>query len=71
LAGLFDKDPVHPLDVMVDAFEMTLCDKVLGSCCVCIAHIDPQRMQLSYSNLGDCGLMVVRHVDSEKAGGLR
>lgn len=71
LAGLFDKDPVHPLEVLVDAFQMTQFDQVTGSCCVCVAHIDPQRMQLSYSNLGDCGLMVVRRIDSDGAGSLR
>jgi hypothetical protein len=36
-----------------------------------VAHIDPQRMQLTYSNLGDCGLMIVRHIDSETTGNMR
>jgi hypothetical protein len=71
LSGLFDKEPVPTLDVLVDAFQMTLHDKVIGSCCVCVAHIDPQRMQLTYSNLGDCGLMIVRHIDSETTGNMR
>ena len=68
---MLDQNPVHSLDVLVDAFQMTLHDNVIGSSTICVAHIDPETMQLSYSNLGDCGLMVIRHIDSEKAGYMR
>lgn len=46
----------HPLDHMLPSLQATL-DKKLN--------------QLSYSNIGDCGLMVIRHIDSETAGYMR
>ena len=33
--------------------------------------IDKKLNQLSYSNIGDCGLIVVRHIDSEISGYMR
>ena len=35
------------------------------------ATLDKKLNQLSYSNIGDCGLMVIRHIDSETAGYMR
>jgi len=37
---------------------------VVGSSTVCVATLDQKLGQLSYSNVGDCGLMVLRHIDS-------
>ena len=50
---------------------MTTSDKIVGSSTICLATIDNKLNQLSYSNLGDCGLMVLRHIDSETAGYMR
>jgi protein phosphatase PTC7 len=71
--GVFiDEQPISPLDVLTDAWKMTSSsDKVTGSSTICVATVDTKANQLSYSNLGDCGLMVVRHIDSEKAGYFR
>ena len=54
-----DLDPVHPLDVMMDAWNMTNSECVVGSSTICIATLDKKLGQLSYSNVGDCGLLVV------------
>jgi protein phosphatase PTC7 len=69
--GLLTQDPIHPLDVIMDAWNMTAQEKVNGSCTICIATVDSVLNQLSYSNLGDCGLMVLRHIDSSTAGYMR
>eukprot|EP01035_Chromulina_nebulosa_P024678 gene24678-32142_t len=45
--------------------------KTPGSPTICIATLDKKLNQLSYSNIGDCGLMVIRHIDSETAGYMR
>lgn len=42
-----------------------------GSSTILVATLDKKLNQLSYSNIGDCGLMVVRHIDSETAGYMR
>eukprot|EP01038_Epipyxis_sp_PR26KG_P007531 gene7531-10260_t len=66
-----DQDPIHPLDAIIDAWNLTTNDCVNGSSTICIATLDKKLNQLSYSNVGDCGLMVVRHIDSETAGYMR
>ena len=77
-------DPIHPLDVIIEAYNYTTYEEINGSCCICVATLgmriqrykilpnsstlhyilplDNQLNQLSYSNLGDCGLVVVRYV---------
>jgi protein phosphatase PTC7 len=62
---------IHPLDVILDAWNLTLSEGVQGSSTICVATLDKKLNQLSYSNIGDCGLMVVRHIDSETAGYMR
>lgn len=44
---------------------------VCGSSTICIATLDKKLNQLSYSNIGDGGLMVVRRIDSNTAGYMR
>eukprot|EP00595_Chromulina_sp_UTEXLB2642_P003399 CAMPEP_0196766210 /NCGR_PEP_ID=MMETSP1095-20130614/20555_1 /TAXON_ID=96789 ORGANISM="Chromulina nebulosa, Strain UTEXLB2642" /NCGR_SAMPLE_ID=MMETSP1095 /ASSEMBLY_ACC=CAM_ASM_000446 /LENGTH=417 /DNA_ID=CAMNT_0042126961 /DNA_START=455 /DNA_END=1708 /DNA_ORIENTATION=+ len=71
--GLADSSlaPIHPLDVVMDAWNLSVGAKITGSSTICIATIDKQLNQLSYANIGDCGLMVVRHIDSDIAGYMR
>eukprot|EP00607_Mallomonas_marina_P006683 CAMPEP_0182437756 /NCGR_PEP_ID=MMETSP1167-20130531/85259_1 /TAXON_ID=2988 /ORGANISM="Mallomonas Sp, Strain CCMP3275" /LENGTH=448 /DNA_ID=CAMNT_0024630787 /DNA_START=507 /DNA_END=1853 /DNA_ORIENTATION=+ len=68
-------EPIHPLNALMKAWHAmggeSWTGEVTGSCTVCIATIDPHTCQLSYSNLGDCGLLVIRHIDSEVAGYMR
>jgi len=66
-----DLDPIHPLDVIMDAWNMTANEGVVGSSTICVATLDKKLNQLSYSNIGDCGLMVIRHIDSSTAGYMR
>ena len=68
--ALFNSEPIHPYDVLADAWALTTAEKITGSCTFCVATLDQKLNQLTYSNLGDSGLLVVRHVDSEIAGGL-
>ena len=69
--GLLDQDPIHPVDIIMDAWNMTTYEKITGSSTISVAWIDRKYNQLSYSNVGDCGLMIVRHIDSETAGYMR
>lgn len=72
LFDMSDAEPIHPLDIIVDAWTMNnSIDEVVGSSTICVATLDHTQNQLSYANLGDCGLMVIRHIDSEKAGYMR
>jgi protein phosphatase PTC7 len=66
-----DLDPIHPLDVIMDAWNLTTSQGIVGSSTICVATLDRKLGQLSYSNLGDCGLMVLRHIDSGTAGYMR
>ena len=50
---------MHPLDVIMDAWNMTNSEGVVGSSTICVATLDRKLGQLSYSNVGDCGLLVV------------
>ena len=49
-------------------YVLLLGDGVNGSSTMCVATLDKKLNQLSYSNIGDCGLIVIRHIDSETAG---
>ena len=66
-----DEDPIHPLDVIIDAWNQTCREQITGSSTICVATLDNKLNQLSYSNLGDCGLIVMRHIDSETVGYMR
>eukprot|EP00598_Pedospumella_elongata_P000750 CAMPEP_0184970654 /NCGR_PEP_ID=MMETSP1098-20130426/3044_1 /TAXON_ID=89044 /ORGANISM="Spumella elongata, Strain CCAP 955/1" /LENGTH=570 /DNA_ID=CAMNT_0027492613 /DNA_START=288 /DNA_END=2000 /DNA_ORIENTATION=+ len=63
-----DLDAVHPLDVIMDAWNMTNSEGVVGSSTICVATLDRKLGQLSYSNIGDCGLLVIRHIDNAQVG---
>jgi protein phosphatase PTC7 len=66
-----DLSSVHPLDIILDAWNLTTSEGIQGSATLCIATLDKQLNQLSYSNIGDCGLMVVRRFYNEARGSLR
>ena len=71
LGALESSTPITPRDVMVDAWNMTIMDKIVGSCTFCVATLDAESHQLSYANVGDCGLIIIRHIDSATAGYMR
>eukprot|EP00596_Hydrurales_sp_CCMP1899_P005502 CAMPEP_0119043486 /NCGR_PEP_ID=MMETSP1177-20130426/22685_1 /TAXON_ID=2985 /ORGANISM="Ochromonas sp, Strain CCMP1899" /LENGTH=412 /DNA_ID=CAMNT_0007011703 /DNA_START=660 /DNA_END=1895 /DNA_ORIENTATION=- len=66
-----DEEPIHPLDIIIDAWNQTCREQVTGSSTICVATLDNKLNQLSYSNLGDGGLVVMRHIDSETVGYMR
>ncbi len=66
--NLFDSEPIHPLDIIVDAWTATDSEEITGSSTICVASIDTISNQLTVSNLGDSGLMVVRHMQRETVG---
>lgn len=70
--SLFDRDltPIQPLDVMLDAWNYTANEEVVGSCTICVATLDRKLGQLSYANVGDCGLVVFRRATAENMGTL-
>lgn len=70
-SALFNSEPIHPLDVIVDAWQKTRMEEISGSSTICVVSIDSVLNQLTASNLGDCGLMVVRHMDNETVGYMR
>lgn len=43
----------------MDAWNMTNSEGVVGSTTICVATLDKKLGQLSYSNVGDGGLLVV------------
>jgi protein phosphatase PTC7 len=60
-----------PASIMAQAYDRVKADGIIGSCTACIALFDGARHQLHFSNLGDSGLIVLRHIDSDVAGALR
>ena len=45
--------------------------QVVGSSTACVAALDYGLEQLTFSNIGDCGVVVLRHIDSDVAGYMR
>lgn len=62
---------ISPAEIMEQAYERVKAGNVIGSATACIAMFDSVRHQLHFSNLGDCGIVVLRHIDSDVAGSLK
>jgi len=62
---------IAPAEVMAQAYERVKADNVIGSSTACVAMFDGLRHQLHFSNLGDSGIIVLRHIDSTIAGTLK
>ena len=60
-----------PSEILSEAYERVKAENVIGSCTACVALFDNVRHQLHFSNLGDSGIIVLRHIDSEIAGSLK
>lgn len=69
--GASFRQVVSPAQVMAKAYERLKADNIIGSSTACIALFDGTRHQLHFSNLGDCGIIVLRHIDSDVAGSLK
>lgn len=62
---------ISPSEVMAKAYERVKTQNIIGSSTACIALFDGLHHQIHFSNLGDSGLIVLRHIDSDVAGALR
>lgn len=62
---------IAPCEVMAQAYERVKADNIIGSSTACVAMFDGLRHQLHFSNLGDSGIIVLRHIDSTIAGTLK
>ena len=62
---------VAPAEILAQAYERVKAANVIGSCTACVAMFDNVRHQLHFSNLGDSGIIVLRHIDSAVAGSLK
>lgn len=60
-----------PTDVLAQAYERVKAANIIGSSTACVALFDNIRHQLHFSNLGDSGIIVLRHIDSDVAGTLK
>jgi protein phosphatase PTC7 len=62
---------IPPSQVLAQAYERVKAENIVGSSTACVALFDSIRHQLHFSNLGDSGLIVLRHIDSNVAGSLK
>lgn len=62
---------ISPSEILAQAYERVKAENIIGSCTACIALFDNIRHQLHFSNLGDSGIIVLRHIDSDVAGSLK
>jgi len=62
---------IAPAEILAQAYERVKAENIIGSTTACIALFDQIRHQLHFSNLGDSGLIVLRHIDSDIAGSLK
>jgi protein phosphatase PTC7 len=62
---------IAPAEIIAKAYDRVKEENVIGSCTACVALFDTVRHQLHFSNLGDSGIIVLRHIDSDVAGSLK
>jgi protein phosphatase PTC7 len=60
-----------PAELLAQAYERVKANNIIGSSTACVAMFDGVHHQLHFSNLGDSGIIVLRHIDSEIAGALK
>lgn len=60
-----------PSEILAQAYERVKSENIIGSTTACVALFDKSRHQLHFSNLGDSGIIVLRHIDSTIAGSLK
>jgi protein phosphatase PTC7 len=69
IVGLMDIN--RKLEPRASTVKRYKAENVIGSTTACIAVFDNIRHQLHFSNLGDSGIIVLRHIDSDVAGSLK
>mmetsp|Transcript_11765 Transcript_11765/g.20698 ORF Transcript_11765/g.20698 Transcript_11765/m.20698 type:complete len:647 (+) Transcript_11765:165-2105(+) len=58
---------VSPAELLAQSYERTKEANVIGSSTACVALFDSVHHQLHFSNIGDSGIIVLRHIDSASA----
>ena len=56
-------DPPSPIDLLMQAWQSTLAERVVGSSTALVASLDHTYNQFATANLGDSGALVLRLVD--------
>lgn len=62
---------LSPAELLAKSYEKTKAANIIGSSTVCVCLFDSVHHQLHFSNIGDSGIIVLRHIDSDVAGALR
>jgi protein phosphatase PTC7 len=62
---------ISPAELLAQSYERVKDANVIGSSTACVALFDSVHHQLHFSNIGDSGIIVLRHIDSDVASTLQ
>lgn len=62
---------ISPAELLAQSYERAKDANVIGSSTACVALFDSVHHQLHFSNIGDSGIIVLRHIDSDVASTLQ
>jgi len=71
LGGKTNCSMISPAELLAQSYERTKGANIIGSSTACVALFDSVRHQLHFSNIGDSGIIVLRHIDSDVASALQ
>eukprot|EP00580_Thalassiosira_gravida_P017534 CAMPEP_0201661086 /NCGR_PEP_ID=MMETSP0494-20130426/3541_1 /ASSEMBLY_ACC=CAM_ASM_000839 /TAXON_ID=420259 /ORGANISM="Thalassiosira gravida, Strain GMp14c1" /LENGTH=660 /DNA_ID=CAMNT_0048139109 /DNA_START=287 /DNA_END=2266 /DNA_ORIENTATION=+ len=71
LGGKTNCSMISPAELLAQSYERTKGANIIGSSTACVALFDSVRHQLHFSNIGDSGIIVLRHIDSDVASPLQ
>ncbi|KAL7534188.1 hypothetical protein ACHAXR_005708 [Thalassiosira sp. AJA248-18] len=71
LGGESNCSMISPAELLAQSYERTKEANVIGSATACVGVFDCVRHQLHFSNIGDSGIIVLRHIDSDAASALQ
>lgn len=58
-------EPPSPYEALGAAWAKVTNEKVVGSATACIVSLDQRLNQLTYANLGDSGVIILRHMSPQ------
>lgn len=62
---------ITPAELLAHSYDRTKGANIIGSSTACVALFDSVHHQMHFSNIGDSGLIVLRHIDSDVASALQ
>lgn len=62
---------ISPAELLAQSYERAKEANVIGSSTACVALFDSVHHQLHFSNIGDSGIIVLRHIDSHVTSALQ